>query len=94
MTTSTAKGSVFKIMRIRKQSILIVLSAIAGLIFPTASSADELTQQSVKQQVVIQAPASEVWAVVGDFFALDKWPPRKSMIKRVNYLSTKKAKLR
>lgn len=75
MTTSTTKGSVFKVMSIRKQSILIVLSTIAGLIFPTASSADELTQQSVKQQVVIQAPASEVWAVVGDFFALDKWHP-------------------
>lgn len=78
MTTPIVKTNSIKFSRARRQIILITLSAVAGLIataFPVVSSAHGPTRQVVKQQITISAPAAEVWAVVGDFFALDKWHP-------------------
>lgn len=64
--------------RINKKHSIVIMSALVSLmtaIFPIQSSAHGPTRQVVKQQIIIQAPADKVWAVVGDFFALDKWHP-------------------
>ena len=66
------------ISRNDKKYRAVILGALFSLItavFPMQSSAHGPTRQVVKQQITIQAPADEVWAVVGDFFALDKWHP-------------------
>lgn len=64
--------SIFK--PLRRRAIILVTSVLAAS-FPILSQAHGPTRQVVKQQITIQAPAGEVWAVLGDFFALDKWHP-------------------
>lgn len=58
-------------------SVSKTLAALAALllVIPASVTAHGPTRQVVKQKITIQAPAAEIWAVVGDFFALDKWHP-------------------
>jgi mxaD protein len=56
----------------------VTLSAVVSIIssaFPIVGAAHGPTRQVVKQQIKINAPAADVWAVADDFFALDKWHP-------------------
>ena len=74
----TCSIALYKFNRLRRQFILTMLGTVMGLAattFPTPGIAHGPTRQVVKQQIKINAPAAEVWAVVGDFFTLDKWHP-------------------
>ncbi len=78
MTTPSVNNTFFKQNSAHRQLFLVALCVVTGLIatiFPAISAAHGPTRQVVKQQIMIQAPTAEVWAVAGDFFALDKWHP-------------------
>lgn len=53
-------------------------------VLPATSVAHGPTRQAVKQQITINAPAADVWAVVGDFFALDKWHPAVLKLEKID----------
>jgi uncharacterized protein YndB with AHSA1/START domain len=53
----------------RAASAVLVL----GLLDP--ASAHGPTRQKVTEQIVVQAPAEKVWAVIGNFAALQDWHP-------------------
>ena len=51
----------------------VVTSCAAGLSIPAAAHGP--TRQKVVEQVSINAPADKVWALIGDFSALQNWHP-------------------
>ena len=51
---------------------LLQFFAIAVALLPMVASAHGPTRQSVKETVLINASPEKVWAVLGDFTAIDK----------------------
>jgi mxaD protein len=69
---------------------LLQFFAIAVALVPMVASAHGPTRQSVKETVIINASPEKVWAVLGDFTAIDKWHPA---VASVEMLSDKQRKL-
>ena len=51
----------------------LITSGAAGLVVPAAAHGP--TRQKVVEQISINAPADKVWALIGDFAALQNWHP-------------------
>jgi hypothetical protein len=58
---------------------------VLGVLAVCASplSLAQAKEQSVRQTISIDAPAETVWAIAGDFVALDKWYPLIESSKRI-----------
>lgn len=54
---------------------LLQFAAAAMAFVPMLSAAHGPTRQSVEETVVINAPVEQVWEMVKDFGAMDKWHP-------------------
>lgn len=51
------------------------LLATALIAIPLVATAHGPTRQQAKESITINASPAEVWALVGDFAAIDKWHP-------------------
>jgi mxaD protein len=56
-----------------KKSLQFAAAAMA--VVPMLSAAHGPTRQSVEEKIVINAPVEQVWEMVKDFDAMDKWHP-------------------
>ncbi len=56
-----------------KKFLYFVAAAIISL--PMLASAHGPTRQQVKETIFIKAAPEKVWAILGDFTAIDKWHP-------------------
>lgn len=52
-----------------------IMLSCALFVFSNLALAHGPTRQQVEESIVINAPAADVWAMVGDFTGLHKWHP-------------------
>lgn len=52
-----------------------LFTLLAALLLPLTAAAHGPTPLKSDQSVTIKAPADKVWAIVGDFGAMEKWHP-------------------
>jgi mxaD protein len=56
------------------KNLTLLGAGIAGLLLPAVALADA-EELSIFHQIVIDAPADEVWAMAGDFGGIQRWSP-------------------